>query len=217
MRPHPARFSKSILEYLDKVVPAGRVLDPFSGVGGIFALDNKWRKCWGVEIEHDWIDVDNPRHIQGNSKHLDRIFSLEAFDSVCTSPVYGSRMSDHHKAQDESKRHTYTHYIGHELADDNAGKMYAWDQAYWDLHLSVYIQCERVLRQGGLFFLNTKNFIRKGELVDITAAHSELLMGLGFTFLYAADYIKTPGQRHGANGALRVDHEVVQTFRKDYA
>lgn len=213
--PHPAKYSKPILELLDRVVPAGWILDPFAGVGRCFALERTgrdWRKVIGIEIEKEWI-TNHPHHRLGDATHLNAWFGPEVFDSVCTSPVYGNRLSDHHEAKDESLRHTYRHYLGRPLSDNNAGQVYAWSPTYWDLHSKVWSHCWTVLKPEGMLFLNTKNFVRKGEIVDVTGGHRELLKTLGYAYI-CEYFVECPGQRHGANRDLRVTHENVSVYRK---
>lgn len=474
--PHPARFSKAILELLDRIVPPGKICDPFSGIGGCFALENPLRAVWGVEIEEEWITV-HPRHIHGDSTKLNEYFKDGSFHSVVTSPCleqsqriltddlrwvacgdlkvgdrilgfdetasgataaghlqrrryrrgtvirsvpktvecvrvvlsngdeiittpnhpwltsrysyggrawnwvesenliepggwsvfalkqftpwrrltsfeagwlsglmdgegsvtmgthgspkliicqkqgevidraealmrhfnyalnritrtdvfddgnqmdnlyfnggfpgilqalgelrpmrlltnwsrldistrclhptkvqvvrvelagqrdiqeietdigtyfgegyahhnsYGNRMSDHHEAKDDSLRHTYRHYLGRPLSENNAGQMYAWNQDYWQLHSLVWSRCWDVLKPGGLLFLNTKDFIRNGQRVFLTAKHRQLLESIGFTQL-VRHIVDTPGQRHGANRDKRVAYEFVTVYKK---
>lgn len=210
--PHPAKFSQAILELLDKIVPDGVVLDPFAGVGGCFQLAREGRSVWGIEIEEEWV-TDNPRHICGDATQMNEWFKNESFDAICTSPVYGSRMSDHHEAKDSSKRHTYRHYLGRPLSENNAGQMFAWQESYWSLHAKVWSRCWDVLKKDGVFILNTKNFIRNGEVFDLTGKHCQLLVSLGFEPQVQYE-VETPGQRHGANGALRVPCENVTVYRK---
>lgn len=210
---HPAKFSKSILEWLDANIPTdAKILDPFAGVGGIFSLDTGNREVWGLEIEEEWVG-NHPRHLWGDATKLYDWFDKEEFDVICTSPAYGNRMSDSHEAKDTSKRHTYTHYLGHKLHKNNTGQMYAWQPKYKALHAQVWSLCWEVLKPGGLFFLNTKNFIRNGVEFQVHRLHRNLLEEIGFV-LESAEMIETPGQRHGANGNLRIDHELIQVFRK---
>ena len=60
----------------------------------------------GVEIEAPWADT-HMMTIQGDALALP--FGDHCFDCVVTSPVYGNRFSDHHRARDGSLRRTYTH------------------------------------------------------------------------------------------------------------
>ena len=60
--------------------------------------------------------------------------------------------------------------------------------------------------------LNVKDHIRGGVLQEVTNWHAVTLLMLGFR-LHAPRARACPGQRHGANGHLRVDYESVLQFR----
>lgn len=202
MKAHPARFSPLILDTISSCLgsPVGPVLDPFAGTGLLSSLPIH-TVC--VEIEQDWAT-----NVCADSQHLP--FPAHVFDAVATSPTYGNRMADHHDARDGSKRHTYTHYLGHKLHDNNSGKMH-FGAEYCQLHANVWIECLRVLKSQGLLVLNTKDFIRDGLLTPVTDWHSECLSRLGFTFLYRLS-VPVRGLRHGANNTLRVDHEDITVW-----
>lgn len=207
---HPARYSKEVLPKLVEYLQGcSCILDPFGGPGGIFALAPFLPDCRidAVEIEPEWASQD-PRTTQGNALALP--WQAETFDAVCTSPCYGNRMADHHEARDASRRNTYRHALGRPLHVDNAGGL-QWGVAYRDFHLRAWIEARRVLRPGGRFVLNVKDFYRRGERVGVTEWHVDTLGALGFRLVKRAE-VKTPGQRYGANGHLRVDSETVILF-----
>jgi hypothetical protein len=113
--PHPAKFNDAVLEEIAFWLPEGTLtLDPFGGVGKLKEISKI--TAVRVEIEKDWAD-----NVCADALHLP--FRDATFDAVATSPVYGNRMSDHHNARDKSKRHTYKHYIGHDLHPHNAGQL----------------------------------------------------------------------------------------------
>ena len=109
IRPHPAKFSKPILEKLESLtlgLPDGaRVLDPFAGVGGIHSLSRF--ETVGVELEPEWAKAHD-RTLVGDSRYLETMFDFEMFDAIITSPGYASRMSDRYGGDPKgSKRVTY--------------------------------------------------------------------------------------------------------------
>lgn len=120
--------------------------------------------------------------------------------------------SDHHVAKDVSVRHTYRHYLGHALNEDNAGG-YQWGDQYKTFHMLAWAESLRVLKQGGKFILNCKNHIRKGEVQYVVEWHIGELVRQGFC-LRKTVAINTPGQRNGKNWQLRIDHEIVALFTK---
>ena len=129
---HPAKFSAPIVEVLKTLVvdlEITSVLDVFSGVGGIHAIPVS---TFGVEIEPLWARQQAGPVVVGDATKLP--IADNSVDAVITSPVYGNRMSDHHQAKDSSKRNTYTHALGRQLSDRNAGKMKFPSRDYEDLH-----------------------------------------------------------------------------------
>ena len=138
-------------------------------------------------------------------------FSEDYFDAICTSPTYGNRMADSHKAKDKSKRNTYTHVLGRQLNKNNSGQM-QWGDEYRSLHERVYHECQRVLKPNGIFVLNMKNHIRNGEEIDVTSWHKKVLIGIGFDWL-KTESISLKGNGFGANGKVRTGVEYILTFR----
>src|ERR1035437_6425256 len=113
--PHPAKFSATVLGTMATcLIPGSLVLDPFAGTGLRPSIPGIRPVC--VEIEPDWAT-------QVCAAALRLPFRYNTFDAIATSPTYGNRMADHHNAKDSSKRHTYTHYIGHKLNEYNSGQV----------------------------------------------------------------------------------------------
>lgn len=113
--PHPATYSKEVLEVVQRLVPNGaRVLDPFAGVGYhlVDALPN--REVVGIELEPEWAAA-HPNVRQGNALYLP--FKDGDFKWAVTSPVYGSRMSDSHNAQEKCKNCDGIGYIQVPISD----------------------------------------------------------------------------------------------------
>ena len=209
---HPAKFTDVILDRARPFVQAkgGLWLDPFAGSGKIHLL-NDVCKTIGVEIEQEWADL-HPDTICGDSTMLLLLFKMGLFDGIFTSPTYGNRMADHHNAQDGSTRHTYTHYLGRTLHDNNSGKM-QWGEAYRTLHRAVWWQCFCVLKPGGMMLVNVSNHIRKGVEIPVVSWHFDTLRELGFE-RNTELMIPTPRLGHGENDKARVDHEVLLVMTK---
>ena len=212
---HPATYSAALLPVFAELLAlyeCQTVLDPMAGTGKIHQL-RQWLPnlhTVGIELEPEWATM-HPDTQHGNALALP--FGDGEFDAVCTSPTYGNRMADHHEARDGSTRHTYRHALGRPLHPDNSGAM-PWGEPYRDFHIAAWTEARRVLQHGGLFLLNVKDFYRRGQLVEVTGWHVERLQALGFR-LVEWRKVNCPGQRHGANGALRVDFENVIGMRKD--
>src|SRR5690606_7215928 len=120
--------------------------------------------------------------------------------------------SDHHNARDGSRRYTYRHMLGRPLHPANTGQL-QWGEAYREAHRRIWAECIRVLRSGGVFVVNVKNHIRRGEIVRVSEWHAEELQRQGLRFIDKI-MIQTPGMRNGANAGLRVPHEDVWVLKK---
>lgn len=91
IRPHPAKFTPAVLEVIERVLldnlhdyPVD-VLDPFAGVGGVFALEEALLlplglRCWAMELEWEWA-VQSP--VRARTAVGD---ALELMKGLATSP-----------------------------------------------------------------------------------------------------------------------------------
>lgn len=217
-RVHPAKFSDTVLETIvrKRLLPLGRIIDPFSGVGRVHDLANPLRFTVGVEIELPWASARR-NTVRGNSRHLP--FRDESFDAAVCSPTYGNRLSDHHVASDPSRRRSYTHDLQVTTGDptrrlhpDNSGQLYAWQPAYWELHEAVWRELWRVLRPSAPFILNTSDCVRKGKIVPVVARHRTLLQELGYEVLKSFE-VGTPRLKFGENRE-RVPSENLTVYRR---
>lgn len=211
---HPAKFSPEILEALEGVTShiKGRLLDPFAGTGKIHQLERRGLQTIGIELEPEWAEQD-PRTLVGNSLHMP--FPDRSIDAVATSPCYGNRLADHHNAQDGSRRNTYTHALGRELTEGNAGAM-QFGPEYKFLHLGVYMEMWRVLkgkRKQPNVFINMSNHIRGGNEIDVTGWHVAALEVVGYV-IEEVRTVETQRLREGENWDLRCEHESIIVARK---
>lgn len=188
------------------------VLDPFCGIGGVHSLAHPGLLTFGVEIEPEWATC-HPMTEVGDARALR--FDDDTFDCICTSPVFGNRMADHHDAKDDSKRITYKHSLGRDLTPGNAGAM-QWGSNYRSLHLLAWKEARRVLKPGGLMIVNIKNHIRGGKIQPVAEWHLTTLLYLGF-LLEEVRKVKCPGMGFGANADARVPFEHILVLRKEQA
>lgn len=216
MTPHPAKFSKPIIPHLREIVLAeaerlgccALVLDPFAGVGGVHVLTEPTKVAtFGAELEPEWAD-QHPRTFVGDATALD--WKDSCFHAIVTSPCYGNRMADSFQATDESKRHTYHHYLGRRPTDGSAAVM-VWGRKYREFHELAWAEALRVLRPGGLMVVNISNHIRDDEEQPVVEWHAQTLMAMG-CLLVEARRVSTHRNTHGAN-RRRVDGEMILVFR----
>jgi SAM-dependent methyltransferase len=206
---HPAKYSDALLPVFARMLHNRQyILDPFGGTGKIFEL-KKWlpdAKIFAVEIEPEWANC-----IVADALNLP--FKIWTFDAISVSCCYGNRMADHHIAKDNSKRNTYTHTLGRTLHPHNSGSL-QWGEEYRQFHRIAWVEAKSVLKPDGLFILNIKDHIRKGQRQYVTAWHIEFLQEIGFTML---EHVKVPcpGNRQGANSTLRIDYESVILFQNN--
>lgn len=206
---HPAKFSTPIVEVLKSLVvdlEITSVLDVFSGVGGIHAIQVP---TFGVEIEPLWARQQAGPVVVGDATRLP--IADNSVDAVMTSPVYGNRMSDHHQAKDLSRRNTYTHALGRQLSDRNAGKMKFPSRDYEDLHRMAWTEACRVSKR--YLIVNCSDFIAKGNQVRVCDWHKSAITAIGMKHL-GSMRVATRRNKFGANAHLRVDHEEVMVFSK---
>jgi hypothetical protein len=209
---HPAKFHENVLAVIwDWLRGAGgaSVLDPFAGTGRIHWMNGAaGLETWGVEIEPEGAVMGLGRTVIGDATALP--FRDGAFNFGVTSPVWGNRMSDHHEARDDSRRHTYRHTLGRPLHPNNAGR-YNWGRKYLGIQELAYAELHRVLLDGLL--LNVSDFIKNWERFPAVDWHVDTLEFIGFRELWREEIV-TPRNRDGENSEARVESEVLIAFER---
>ena len=214
---HPAKYSDSLLPQIAEWLSGyPLVLDPFGGTGKIGHV--KQHGFTGQVISND-LEIEWAEQALDNG--CDGYFVLDATDlvvfddssipAIATSPTYGSRMADHHRAKDTSKRLTYTHLIERDLSVNNTGKMHFGSHDYCNLHWLAYLEFRRVLQPNGILILNMSNFIKADQEVFVSEWHVSILEKLGFKLLEHKQ-IETPRMRFGKNHEKRITHENLYLF-----
>lgn len=216
---HPAKFSKPIIDHIATMVSKemahkrlqrAMVLDPMAGVGGIHRLREivPGAETIGLEIEPEWAE-QSPWTRVGDATAM--TFEGGTVPIIAFSPPYGNRMADQFVSKDGTRRITYYHMLGRRLDDNSAAGLH-FGPEYQALMHDIYVECKRVLRQGGLLILNVSDFIRAGDVVPVVEWHVDDLLALGFQVEYR-ERITTRRMKFGANHKLRVDYEEVIGFR----
>jgi SAM-dependent methyltransferase len=208
---HPAPFSTAVLNAIPLLMDSShvKVLDPFAGIGRIHELPSlvSWEmETVGVELEPEWATI-HPDTLVGDIMKMP--FDCDEFDAVVTSPCYGNRMADSHKAKDGSFRRSYTHDLGRQLGSNNSGAM-QWGQKYREFHVNSWDRVAHVLKPGGHFILNISDHIRDGKRIHVASWHTQVLLKMGFELEGAAS-ILTPRMRVGKNRE-RVGSEMLLKF-----
>lgn len=234
---HPAKYSRELLPGLEHLIPDSLlVLDPMAGVGTIRKVC-PWAVC--IELEHEWAAQCGSPVIIADSTRMPLRSGI--FGCICTSPVYGNRMSDHHDAKEKCsecggkglrptlyfgevscercggkgfnsyRRHTYRHTLGRALHPRNTGRL-QWGRKYRAMHEEIWRECYRVMADGGIFILNVSDHIRAHQVQRVSAWHVRTIQSLGFQ-LVDSYKVNTKRQKDGANRE-RVAHEYVFRFVK---
>lgn len=237
MKPHPATYPYKILDHIEillhKYNVKGLVLDPFGGTGRLGLVYGI--RAVVVDIEPEWVAQAHGNGAYGAVRADSRAlpFGDGVFDGVATSPVYGNRMSDHDASQlraggsgpklrSDAVRSTYTAKLGRRLTRGNAGEMYfsftgKRGQEYRELHKQVWEECFRVLKPGGYFFLNVKDFIHNGKKEYLCTWHYTMMVQIGFMPVETV-IIEMAGNHNTVNmrkqGLDTVDHEEINVWRK---
>jgi len=212
---HPARFSDPLFPHFVELLDGyPRVLDPFAGTGRIHELVAYGFDTVGIELEAEWANLHERTQV-GDATDLP--FDDETFDAVCTSPTYGNRLADHHKASDPESRRSYTHDLGRKLSANNTGAMH-WrgpdEGDYCAVHDAAWCEAVRVLRPGGRFVLNIKDHTRDGAHQDVMLWHFLTLQSLGLVPVSFRS-VATSSLRAGENADAREPVEYVIAFDKD--
>src|SRR5690606_1661815 len=166
---HPAKYTDVLLPVFARILRehgAQSVLDPMAGVGKVGLL----RDCgFSGRIVANEIEPERAAQptahvaMHGGDAAAMTPAADGGIDAIVTSPTYGNRMADHRNARDGSRRYTYRHALGRPLHPANTGQM-QWGEAYREAHRRIWAECIRVLRSGGVFVVNVKNHIRRGEI-----------------------------------------------------
>lgn len=213
---HPAVFTdKFIPIFAELLSKSARVLDPFAGTGKLAMIKDHGfaGEVYCNELEEEWARSSTYKVDYwsiGDACHMPQ-FSDGYFDAICTSPTYGNRMADHHRAKDSSRRVTYTHCLGRSLSPHNTGAM-QWGDEYRRVHTEAYAEMARVLNEDGRLIINVSDHIRKGKQVKVTDWHIEVLEATRFT-LAGSMRVPTPRMGFGSNAHLRVGYESVLMFK----
>lgn len=219
---HPAAFPSQIIDVLRRLIPQGRVVDPFGGIGKLGTLGLDW-EVTSVEIEPEWAlqGYSNGCHsvIIGDSRFLP--FPSNSIPAIATSPTYGNRMADSYAPDMTSKRshatrRSYRICLGRDLNSANSGGM-QWGEDYRKLHREVWAECYRVLMPDGALVINCKDHMRAGILQEVCEFHWQTLHTIGFKHTETV-LVPIKGDmntsRMRAKGIAVVDHEQVAKWLK---
>ena len=216
-RRHMTRYNPGIITAVqNRVGNSKMILDPMAGtlqrLSCLEKPDRGYHLVWGVELEQEWVDgYPHERLMQGDAKDLP--FGDQFFDAIVVSPAYGNRDSDRTgEWWDNDDRKTYAGALGRNVSEGSGCVPYGDDYRY--LHTLAWCESTRVLKAGGLFFLNIKNFIKQGAIVRVSQWHRSILRQIG---LVEIDDTAVPskGRYSGSNSRIRAeDAEKLYVFQR---
>lgn len=197
---HPCAYPREVLDamqtHVNRTEPGCgstvKVLDPMAGIGRIHDLHGCWT-C-GIELEPEWA-TQHDRNIVGDATNM-WFFPDDSMDVIAVSPAYGNRLADQYlpPESDRSRRYTYATSLGRRCSD-RSGAALQWGDAYRELHEAAWAESVRLLRPGGLFLLNAKNHVRRGEEQPVLEWHIATLIALGLSVVEDA-VLGTDGIKH---------------------
>jgi len=237
-REHPAAYPGNIIDKIGSILNSldvSNVLDIFGGIGRIGKIKETGftGTVMANELEPQWRGKDTKALHAANGVDISTIgdsrnLPLEdgSIDAIATSPTYGNLMG----AQSPSRDDTYKAFAG-ELSEGNTGGL-VWGPEYEQLHKEIYKEASRVVKDGGHFILNMKDFPsraknswipKKGSAVNVvdqivqtTEWHSNELQKLGFTpqKRYIIPEGRAINSSHKRDRAKTVGYEDIIVFNK---
>lgn len=228
---HPAVFSDNLLEPMAEMIgwhDGGVLFDPCAGLG--WKLGQIAERCGmlplGVDIEADLYRRDSAPWVgQRDSTDLRSWYDAASWrgcDAACTSFVYPNGMADNFHAKDNSKRHTYVHYLRAALNDptielqpNNMAGMQPRGSAkalarFMDTQQKIITEVFKVLIPGAPFVVNTKDPPYNGTYTHDT--HQQLLAA-GFEIIEFRE-LPAAGLNHGANQDGKAENENLTLARR---
>lgn len=201
-----------------EIEPEWALMSPYTTIGNALDLPDIWTDMFAAIATSP--TYGNRMADHHNAQEVCRLCSgtgsLRADISTFAAPdvIASFRCPDcNGVGNNEYKRLTYTHQLGHALHPDNSGGM-QWGKKYKEFHAKAWIEAIRVLRPGGLFLLNCKNHIRKGEVQEVTEWHIRMLVTLG---CHVLEEYKLPvkSMKFGTNRDNRIDYELIVALQKE--
>ena len=194
-----------------------RILDPMAGEGSIFDIGHAPPLLGSsVKLHIEASDIF-AWHYQREEVRIVDATSLDwpddSFDLIITSPPYGNRMADK-LSIDGDNRVTYADRRGTDAGPNDATGL-PWGEKYRRLMATIWVECWRVVRPGGLIVVDCKDHVRQGYMEPVTEWHMKAIENLGGQFTYLR-HARSPGNRSTANAgdAFRLGETTVFAYRK---
>ena len=216
---HPATYSGKFIPQFAEIanmLGAKSVIDTMAGVGNIGRIKEfGYRgKVIANELEPEWAALHGKhgvdKSITGDGRNIPQV-KTNSIDLGIVSPPYGNGLAES-RLNGNLRSLTYANSLGRKLTEGNGGGM-KWGQAYRDLHEGIYRELARIIKPGGHALINSKDFIKNGEVVRVNAWHIKAMEAAGFKLLFR-DQIKSSGLITGTVKRPRVGYEEFMLFSK---
>ena len=192
----PPRLMRELIEFF--TTENSLVLDPFAGVGGTLigaAICDPPRRCRGIEINREWIDIfgeigktypELPLGdiIQGDCRELMPGMPDESIDFILTDPPYNlhfKRTMCNNRYQGFANRKT--DYNMESSEDGDLANLHSYGE-YLEAVDQVMTQCYRVLKRGAYMAVIVRNAYQNGRYIfthaDIARVAEGINEGKGF-------------------------------------
>lgn len=218
-RKHFQKYHSDIITAIEERIGHSKmILDPMAGtmerLRCLERPDRGYHLVWGVEYEREWVEAHpHDRLIQGDARELP--FDDEFFDVIIVSPSYGNRDSDRTGDWwDNVDRKTYAAGLGRNVSRGSLCVPFEYPE-YKIGHSLAWCEATRVLKTGGLFVINLKNFVKRGVIVRVSQWHRELLRDKIGLEEVDDTAIATKGRMSGENYDVRAENaEKIYFFSK---
>jgi len=232
---HNAKANLFILQHLlsHYTRPGQTILDPMGGTGSLFVggLGKRLVVCGEIENWLRPILAANRNRAAGWGQHgigyqgdaAKLPLASGSVDAVITSPPYWDTFSDWHIASSNRLKDRHVGPYGSAYGDDrgqakkrNLGNIHVYEDFLRAMR-SVYEECYRVLRTGGILALIVKDRIHLGQRVPIVADFAGLLRVLGFEIVAVqsiATRLTQYRQIHKLKGQQVIEDEQIIVARK---
>ena len=232
---HPAKMNlelvKAVVEYCTE--PFDEILDPFGGTGSTAIAAQMGRSVTLIELEDSFVNILNSLNnywnttefigglsyllvTQGDSRQVLKEIEDDRYQLVLTSPPYPhfSLQASSGVIADRAESLNVEAYKGGPMNFSRITNQFLFNQQM----KSIYAHIHRVLKPGGYYVAVTKDSIRDGKRVNLSAETMKLISAAGMTYTGEWFKWKTPMALGNAfnksKGRKIVEDEDIIIFRK---
>lgn len=187
----PPQLMQHIIEYFTK--KSMTVLDPFAGVGGtMIGSSIAERKCIGIELNKQWIDIYKEvckrenitiqEVIEGDCLDVLDIFNDEKriFDFVVTDPPYSIALDKTMCDDIYDIQHRKTDFYGFSKDERDFRNLKTFEDFYDKMKI-VGDKLKKILKPNGYFVIIIRDSYQDSRYIPVTYEISKRMEEVGFT------------------------------------